>query len=293
MRVVVTGASGYLGRHLTPLLEQTGHDVVPLGRADAPGMFRDATTQAVGPLADMVAGAQHVIHLAGQLVHDPTANIDAYYTANVRFTEQVMEAASAHNVMSVVHASSRLVYPATLTEAAQEDRDPAPDSAYGLSKLWAENTVRHYSRRHDLPAVSLRIGQVTGGDHPGLGAINSFVRQALAGKRPTVHGTGRAIRDIVHVMDVASACVSALDHRGTWLPVNIGGTRPVTILELARSVAAACFGDDTVDFLPADTEDTSCYALAQNRAHTLLGWHAEIDPDSIVREALKRMSESR
>ncbi len=288
MRVAVTGASGYIGRALTPALRAAGHEPVPLGRSSAPGVFMNREDDSTGTLGEHIAGADRVIHLAGQLVTDPAANVDAYYQANVQFTETVMEAAHAAGVAGVVHASTRLVYPKTLSKPAVEMRDASPDTAYGLSKLWAENVTRFHANRAGMDSISLRIGQVTGGEHPGLGVINAFIRQARERNRVTINGRGVAVRDFVHVDDVAAACVAALDHSGNWTAVNIGGSRAMTIAEIARTVADACPGDVTLEHEPATDEDMSCYALDPQHARSTLRWAPTWTPQDMIIEAFEK-----
>nr|WP_259884334.1 NAD(P)-dependent oxidoreductase [Brachybacterium muris] len=287
VRVAVTGATGYIGQQVVVELRRQGYRVAPLTRGGAPGKYRDMLLGDVGTLTEHFTSCQHVIHLAGQLVHDRDAGPLAYFAANVELTNEVMCAAVETGLASVVHASSRLVYPATLREPAIEDRDACPDTAYGISKRWSEDLVRHVSASSSISATSLRIAQVTGGDHPGLGVVNSFIRQAGSVGEITVNGRGEAIREIVHVTDVARAFVSALDRAGEWQAINIGGTRSVTIAEIAHLVADATQSDVDVRHVDVDDEDLSRYALDSTRARDELAWEPSWRPEDIIQEAIK------
>lgn len=284
-RVVVTGGSGYIGRSVVALLEQSKHEVVALTRGEAVGQFQCLLSGEVGPLGQHFEGAEHVIHLAARLVHDANAGVLDYFQANVALTDSVLSAAADAGVRSVVHASSRLVYPATLTSAADEIKDVAPDTPYGLSKRWAEDLTKHYASSSNVSGISLRIGQVTGGDHPGLGVINSFIRQARENGRIVIHGKGSAIRDIVHVQDVARALVSAIAYEGEYVALNIGGTRSVTIREIASIVAKAAAEHVELIEQPVPQEDTSCYALETGRARKVLSWAPSWSPEEIIAAA--------
>ncbi len=288
MRVLVTGASGYVGGQVRTQLLERRFDVVALSRVrGAQGSFRCLVSGEVGDLDRHLVGVDSVIHLAGRLVDDPKAGVVDYFTPNVGFTDEVLAAAVRAGVTSFVHASSRLVYPSTLKGPAVEDRDADPDTAYGISKRWAEDVVRFRSRESGINAISLRIGQVTGGVHLGLGVINSFVKQARRDRRVVVHGTGSAVRDVVHVEDVARALVAAMDHRGPWVAVNVGGTRPVTISQIAEMVAACAPGVD-IQRVVAEKEDSSCYALSQERVRRTLSWVPTWSPEAIIKAAYGR-----
>lgn len=283
MRVLVTGASGYIGRHLTSALTSAATDVTALSRdGSGRGLFRCRVSGRVAPLPTHLEGVTHVAHLAGRLVDDPRAGVMDYFPANVQFTDEVLQAAVDAGVSVFVHASTRLVYPRTLVRPAREDRDAGPDSAYGISKSWAEDLVRFVANDSGLNALSLRISQVTGRDHPGLGVINSFVKQARRQRQITVHGAGEAIRDVIHVDDVVSALIAALQYRGPWLAINVGGSRPITIADMARMVAACAPEYIEVRHVETDTEDTSSYALSPEQAQRVLSWTPTWTPEAII-----------
>lgn len=291
MRIVVTGASGYIGRQVVQRLLTESHEVVALTRDAGAGNFRCLRSGASGSLRHHFEGAHHVLHLAGRLVDDPSAGVLDYFEANVRLTEAVIKAAKDAQVVSIVHASSRLIYPKDLTEPAVEDRDRAPDTPYGVSKSWAEDLLRLACQDDGMSALSLRIAQVTGGDHHGLGVINAFIKQARTLGEVTVQGRGAAIRDFLHVEDVASAFRAALEFRGPWLPINIGGTRSVSVAEIARLVAALNQRETKVLNVDVPKEDTSCYALDPGRARTVLQWAPRWSPEDIIAGSLERMDD--
>ena len=284
MKVIVTGASGYIGQELVKQLVDLQYSVSALSRSTVPQEYVCMQSAVQGTLRDHLRNADAVVHLAGQLVRDPLAPVSDYLDANVVFTDAVMRAAIDEHVAVVVHASSRLVYPSTLTEAASEC-DARPDTPYGLSKLWAEDVVRYHCEKSRVAGLSLRIGQVTGGKHPGLGAINSFIRQAADHGIIRVAGAGNAVRDVVHVKDVVYAFLKALDYRGPWRALNLGGPAPVTIREMAETVAHIAGPQVSVIHDVVEHEDTSCYALRQEEARHVLGWEPVEGIADIISEA--------
>lgn len=286
MTVVVAGARGYLGRHLLAKLQADDVAYRAIGRANAEGQFCDVEGGETATLHELLDGATAVVNLAGELVHDRSAGIRQYFDANVAFADDLTRAAVDQGAEVVVHASSRLVYPATLSGPAVEDEHAAPDTPYGLSKKWGEDATRVALGATRTSGISLRIGQVTGGDHPGLGVINSFIAQAKRDGVVKVNGGGVALRDFVHVDDVVGAVCAALEYRGPWTAVNVGGQVPLSIAGIADLVTATDpSGQARVEFVPVDAEDRSCYALDHERAESILGWKAGRSASDIVAEA--------
>lgn len=292
MRTVVTGASGHIGKRVVQRLKARGQDVAALSRTSTPGTFVCLVAGRKGPLEAHMEGVSSVIHLAGQLVENREASIGDYLPANVVFTDEVLEAAANAGVQNFVHASSRLVYPSDLISPAVEKGDAAPDTPYGLSKLWAEDLVRSASKKHGFSAVSLRIGQVTGGEHHGLGVLNSFIDQSLRDGVITVHGEGRAVREFIHVEDVADALIAATEYNGPWLSLNLGNADPVTIWQLAERVAVLSPQSTRLTHRGAVAEDSSVYALSSARTKSVLDWTPKRDVDDIVVESLQRRARS-
>ena len=292
--VAVTGASGYIGRRVVARLLERGTTVVAISRTGEAGRFRDLRTGREGTLSELMTGTQALVHLAGRLVDDVAAPVAAYLEPNVVLTDHALAAAVEHHLDVVVHASSRLVYPSDLTSPAVEDRDARPDTAYGLSKLWAEDVVRFRTMGTSTSAVSLRIAQVTGGDHPGLGVINTFIRQARQTRGLTIRGSGAAVREVVHVDDVVEAVIGALQHRGSWTPVNVGGVGPMTVAEIAESVAeCAGLGPESVHHVAVDRDDRSVYALDPTRRREVLPWEPRWSMPDIIAEAMQQKEDSR
>lgn len=289
MRVAITGGSGYIGRHLARWLESQHVAVVALTRAEN-RQFRCVGSGEVGPLEYHFDEIDHVVHLAGRLVDDPDAGVMDYMPANVALTDAVIQAARERGVASIVHASSRLVYPGTLSAPAVEDRDRWPDTPYGISKAWAEDLLRHASARYGMSTISLRIAQVTGREHPGLGVINSFVRQAREHRVISVQGRGSAVREFVHVEDVVGALAAATRYDGSWTAVNVGGTRAVTIKEIAGIVQAQEPDRVSVRHVPAEVEDVSYFALDSQRSRELLDWKPTWSPEDMIAAAYEHGS---
>lgn len=226
--VFVTGATGFLGRHLTPALTAAGYRVRALARAtsDTRHLQDPAVEVVIGDVLDAaslqthIAGCRYVIHAAG-LFRFWGAR-EEFERVNVQGTANVVEAARKHDVVRFIHISTIAVvgqHPpdVVIDEAAQcQPADP-----YQRSKLDAENFVRMFSKAARLPAVILRPGAFYG---PwGRYAFNRlFFEDPLKGLRIEVHG-GRRITFPAFTPDVARAAVVALTRGRTGETYNVCG----------------------------------------------------------------------
>lgn len=285
MRVAVSGASGFVGSHVVDHLAAAGHEVVPLGRGvDGDQVRLDDDTS--GSLQELLAGSDALVHLAARSVDSLATPLRAYLEPNVVLTETYLEAAAAAGVSVVVNASTRLVYPSTLSAPVSEDGPLHPDTFYGLSKLTAERLVQLHAARAGLPAVSLRLAQVVGAGDEDRGALPRMVARARRGEALVVHGTGGAVRDFVHVSDVARAVAAAIVTPTAATAFNIGGCARHTVGELAAIVADEAGVE--VEHVPQDDEDTSVYLLDCTLARDALDWTPTVDVRAMVREGLGR-----
>ncbi|MGH3417212.1 MAG: NAD-dependent epimerase/dehydratase family protein, partial [Actinocrinis sp.] len=244
MRVLVTGAFGYVGRAVVPRLLAAGHQVVAVtrdaGRAPAGGQVHvvEAFLDDRERLRAEVARIDAVCHLAALTrVRESFARPDEYRAVNVGGTITLLDLLAerrqaAGTVIPFVFASTAAVYGAPERQPIAEDTEPAPASPYGQSKLDAENEVRRGAAKGEIGAVVLRAFNVAGsvasfGDPDETRIIPRAVL-AAAGLRPplAVNGDGSAVRDYVHVDDLARAYVLALGacRPGGFELYNVGAT---------------------------------------------------------------------
>lgn len=281
--VAVTGARGFLGQWIASELTAAGHTVVRLGRAADGSQARLDDESGDAPLLE---GVDAVVHLAARLVVGDNIALVDYLDANVALTEALALDAISAGATRFVFASSRLVYPGSLGRPAVE-ADAAPDNAYGLSKLFAEQTLRYHSDRSGLMGTSLRISQVFGRGDVDRGVLAAFARSARSGAPIRVSGHGVAVRDYVEASEVARAVRLTLEHPSPGPVYNVGGGGH-TIAELAGAAAAA-FGRpaDAVVHAPTDHEDVSFWSLDSSLAAAELGWR----PHRSIAEALRARSD--
>lgn len=260
MRVLVTGGSGYLGKAVVRTLLAAGHHVGVLVHRTEAGLPGDAEPHH-GDLLDpdtllpAVRGADAVVHLAAiTRVRESIAHPARYYRLNVGGTANLLEAlgaaaASKTMVPRFVFASTGSVYGAQVQQPIDERVVPQPANPYTASKFAGEQLVGWQAATGLLAAASLRIFNVAGadsghGDTDDTRLIPCAVA-AAAGRIPRVdvYGDGSAVRDYVHVSDVARAFLSALEAvaPGVHDVFNVGATAASTndVIEAVAEAAGA------------------------------------------------------
>lgn len=215
MKVLVTGATGFLGSHLIPTLLERGHEVRGLVTPDAVSaeLRRSGVAVYAGDvrrpdgLAAPLHGVDAVIHLAAAIgTRRPMAD---YAAVNVGGTENICRAALRAGVGKVVHLSTTSVYAQGLGRPVAEDTplDPLPDP-YAVTKAAGDLLVQRLAREDGLPACVLRTTTFFGpGDHLNFGRIAA---RLLAG-RAIIVGAGRNRVPFTYVGDIVRGIVSALE----------------------------------------------------------------------------------
>lgn len=286
MRVLVTGGAGFIGATLVRRLVASGHrvrvldnlstgDAAHLAGVDAElvkGDIRDADA-----LDDAMRGITAVVHLAAAgsvigSVQDPVANFEA----NVLGTFRVLDAARRAGVMNVVQASTGGALIGDATPPVSERSLPKPISPYGASKLAGEGYAHAFAKTYGIRTVAIRFGNVYG---PWCarkrGVINVFFEALHSGAPLVIYGDGTASRDYVHVDDIASALLLALENKrvpgGTVLHAASGVETTVTELaDLCRRAAGK--PGHPIEYRPKRAGEVGRNFASYDLAHELLGY---------------------
>jgi len=318
MSILITGGAGFIGRHTAKLIHGAGLDVVILdnlstGRREEPewGPFVEGDIADVGLVRRVIRehGVTAVVHLAASAhVGDSMARPDAYYANNVCATRSLLEAMIAEGVLQLVFASSCSVYGDAASSAAHEDEPVIPMSPYGESKLVTERALPWYERAYGLRWVALRYFNVAGAEGAmgeELAGCRRIVPRTVhaatgGGAQLQVFGTsfetpdGSAVRDYVHVSDVAQANLRALGYVEQGKPaavMNIGAGVGVSVLEIIEEVGKQCGHLVPHHIQAARLGDPGCAISDTSRARELLGWKPAVSGlDSIVGSVLRSAS---
>jgi UDP-glucose 4-epimerase len=316
VNILVTGGAGYVGSHAARLLVCAGHDVWAYdnltrgNRAAAP-----KGRLIVGELADRVllekALKEHkieaVMHFAalayvGESVTEP----GKYYTNNVGGSLSLLEAMRAAGVKKIVFSSTTATYGAPERIPITEDEPQKPINPYGQSKLMVERVLDDYAAAYGFAFAALRYFNASGAspegdlgeDHDPETHLIPLVLQVALGQRdkitifgddyPTPDGT--CIRDYVHVDDLGTAHLLALEHlrlgEGSPLRLNLGTGRGYSVKEVVEACRRTTGHKIPSVIGPRRPGDPPELVADASRARQVLGWQPKYaDLESIVETA--------
>src|SRR5262245_19812509 len=302
MRALVTGGAGFIGSHLVGRLLADGHEVVVLDnfatgrRSNLEEVLgdvdlREADLRDARAVADACRGCEVVWHHAAlasvaRSVENPREVTDV----NVGGTLNLLLAARDAKVRRVVFASSSSVYGDTPTLPKTESMPPSPRSPYAASKVAGEAYMTAFQASFGLETVSLRYFNVYGPRQDPrsvyAAVVPAFVEAAIHGKPLTVQGDGRQTRDFTFVGDLVDALILSASARGaTEGPINLGGGRRVSIIDLAAAVGRATDSTPRLVHAPARSGDVRDSLADVSRARAVLGW----TPSTPLDDGLARM----
>jgi UDP-glucose 4-epimerase len=299
MRLLVTGGAGYIGSIVARQLLAGGHEVTVLDNLER-GHRQAVPEGARLVVADLLdrdavdanlrdAGFEGVLHFAAlALVSESVSHPERYYRTNVGGTLNLLEAMVGAGVPRLVFSSTCAVYGEPDEVPIAETAVPRPVNAYGASKLAVDVMIRDFCTAHELGAVSLRYFNVAGAsgglgeDHdPETHLIPNILRVAL-GQAPAVqiYGTdyptpdGTAIRDYIHIDDLAEAHLLALDgaRASEHRVFNLGNGNGFSVREVIAAARAVTDEEIPTNEAPRRPGDPPQLVAASDLIRSELGW---------------------
>ncbi len=253
--ILVTGAAGFIGRHLCAALLARGDAVLGVDNFSAsareglpshPSFTLDEADVADGAQCSRLCrNVNAIVHLAAfSSVPRSLADPAQAQRDTEQSTLSLLRAASERGVTRFVLASSSSVYGDTKQLPVTEEAAPAPKSPYAQAKLASEVHLRQAAPKVD--GVALRFFNLYGpgqrADSAYAAAVPIFASRILRGEPVTIYGDGNQTRDFLYVSDAVEAVLRALDARRSFggEPVNIASGKAVTINQLVSEIGRAC-----------------------------------------------------
>jgi UDP-glucose 4-epimerase len=311
-KILVTGGAGYIGSITAHDLIKQGFEVLVAddlsrGHREAvpANLLNVVRLQDTARMTKLLEGVDAVVHFAAYIsVGESTREPELYFANNIGGSLSLFEAMARANVKRLVFSSTAAVYGDPPQSPIPEDSPFAPVSPYGESKAMVERILADLDRYRGLRSVVLRYFNACGAEpeanlgerhDPETHLIPLLFRAAITGEPVLIFGDdyptpdGTCVRDYVHVSDLASAHLAALNHLmagGPSSQFNVGTGKGNTVLEALRAVEEISGRKVPYKIAPRrDGDSPSLVANSQKLQHTL-GWQpVRSDLHQIVRDA--------
>lgn len=315
MNILVCGGAGFIGSHVAKAIAQAGHTPVVFDNLSAGHRWAVqwgplVEADLMQPAAIEAALREHaidaVIQLAGSInVGESMQNPGKYFRNNFTISVNLLEAMEKVGVKRIVFSSTAAVYGVPETSPIPEDAPKAPINPYGEAKWFVERLLHWYTHSRGFQTLALRYFNAAGADPEGqIGEMHSpethlipLVIYGTLGKRPPVKvfGTdyptadGTAVRDYIHVSDLARAHVLGVEYLargGASNALNLGTGAGISVLDVVKAVEKVSGKPVPHEKFERRAGDPPSLVAASGAARELLGWRPErSDIETIVTDA--------
>ncbi len=312
MVVLVIGGAGYIGSHACRALKSAGHDVIVFDNLSTGYQFLAKGFELVhgdvldgSALSKVLPRAEAIMHFAAHAyVGESVTNPRKYFRNNVEGGLCLLNAALDAGVKKIIFSSTCAVYGEPAKVPIEENIPRQPVNPYGVSKLFFEQALEAYDRAYQMRYASLRYFNAAGADDSGeIGELHDpethlipLALRAAAGSGPElqIFGSdyptpdGTCVRDYIHVNDLATAHVKALEYLNTRkrsFAVNLGTGTGASVQEVIHAVEKATGKKVPYRMVPRRPGDPPTLVANPAKAQALLDWKAARGLDNIVTTA--------
>lgn len=308
-KVLVTGAEGFIGSHLTERLVELGADVTALVQYNSFNNWGwidtfdknilDSIKVETGDIRELdgmnriIKGQEVVMHLAA-LIAIPYSYLSpmAYVRTNVEGTTNVLEACRRYDVQKIVHTSTSETYGTALYVPIDEKHPMQGQSPYSASKIGADKMAESFCKSFDMPIATIRPFNTYGPRQSARAVIPTIISQILAGKKEIKLGSLSPTRDFNYVKDTAEAFVKIAESDNTIGEViNAGSNYEISIGDTAKKIINIIGSDvkivtDEERFRPKNSEVNRLWA-DNKKIRELTGWQPKYSIDNGLKETIE------
>lgn len=299
MKLICTGAAGFIGSHVAEAFLEDGHTVHIVDdlsggkRSNIPEAatfhHMDIRSEAAAELVEAERFDMLVHHAAQMNVRESVKHPREDASVNVDGLLNIMEAGRDHGLQRVLFASTGgAIYGDPVYAPQDEDHPLCPVSPYGVSKLASEKYLDFYREEYGIPYVSLRYANVYGPrQNPAgeAGVVAIFIEQMLQGNVPTIYGDGTQTRDYIYIDDVVAMNRAVMEYEGTQI-FNVGTGEETSLNTLFEAIQTHTNPEIDNAYGPAQPGEQMRSVLDVSRAQEELGWTPETDMDYGIGETV-------
>ena len=295
MKILLTGAAGFLGKHLAKAAKSPGQviavDRIASGTADGSAVERVdlSDPEEVRALFERWH-PDVVLHAAARIPQSATDDIYTFFDDNVRATVNIYHCALLTGVRRIVFSSTMSVYGRPQSLPVGEDHPAIPDTPYALSKIQAELTGRCYAES-GLETTVLRYSGIFGAGQRS-GAVPAFIARCLQNASLTLNAGGRPSSDFVWVQDVVQANLLALQYSqsSNFEVMNIGSGVELTVGQLAGMIRDLCGSRSAIEPVEDASPRDFRFSYDIGRARERLGF-VPTPMEAALKECIRQKQE--
>jgi nucleoside-diphosphate-sugar epimerase len=272
MKILVTGGTGFVGRHVVENLKKV-HKIYVIGRNPQKGLKKviyipvDITDKDLLIQKTRKLDFEIIIHIGSFVPKDPFFSSNESYAVNIIGTNNIAEVAKLHKVKKIVYLSSFSIYGKNDSELLTECSLANPVNPYALSKYCGERLLFFLYKQVGIDVVILRCAGIYGQDRE-EGAIGTFISQAIIDSSITVNNPFNST-DIIYIGDVVKAIESALEVNSFQI-FNIGSGEYRTTLQLAQEITKLVKSKSIIKIISQDVHERIALNLDISKAKKIL-----------------------
>ncbi len=295
--ILVTGGAGFVGSHLCERLTLQGCAVICLDNFNDnydPAIKRNNIQYCLrhsefrlleGDIMDSELidrlltqyDIDTIIHLAALAgVRNSIAAPLNYIDTDIGGTVNLLEAGRKHDIKKFIFASSSSVYGPGTTPFSEKNPLSLQASPYAAAKYSAELFCKTYQQLYGFPVVCLRLFTVYGPRQRPDMAVNIFTRAIDEGREISIYGDGTSFRDYTYIDDIIDGIVASIDLHCDFEAINLGSSRPVSLLTLVKTIEEKMKKQARLRFLPNQPGDVPATLADISKAAELLAYEPKV-----------------